>query len=77
MAHYDDWKTTPPAMPSGNGRTEHPYRCAVCAQLFDATEAVRHNHATAHSLTRRGVVQVFSSSATGLNTAETTLGEMI
>jgi hypothetical protein len=60
---YDDYKTTPPDMPSGsgNGRSSQPYRCDYCARSFDATGAVQHHQATGHVIVgRRGVVQEFS-----------------
>ena len=62
---YDDFVTTPPAMPTGNGRTPSArYHCEQCGLKLDATSAVRHHNMTAHTITMRGVVQKFSFTPT-------------
>lgn len=63
MSGYDDWKTDPPAMPSGCGVADHPsrFRCVECRRTFDATAAIQHFDMTDHVIVNSaGVIQEFS-----------------
>lgn len=62
MAGYDTWKTTPPAMASGNGQ---PFKlpmlcCTVCEWHGDHNDAVAHFRLTDHPISYKGHVQDFS-----------------